>query len=521
MQHGVGLSTATRTVAFTDLANYTARVARTDREGLRKILIEHEGLVGPTVGRYGGRIVKNLGDSFMILFDSATDALKAAFEIQRRVDETGELSLRMAMTTGDMEEMDGDAFGDAVNLAARILSKTPAGETWFGPGTRVCMNAAEIPWESVGRFTLKGIPGMKEVFRAVPPNRAWLPERVRQAVESSSIVRFERGARPPLLSPNQIVLLEGFAPGSPALLEALDGLPRLDPSNLFLVTYNIASADRGAWVGEGRGIVIATPQALNEAIDATLRAVTRTSGSDTIVLDAGIEADMELMIYGLALPAVPLSDVVSSYFFDLSPDGRWVNTSDHALLRAEVSQGGVRIRVMSPGVVIGGRGIATGEEVPLQHGMSIQTPGGLLMFEEANNGYAGLLLSESDRRLSVAEGQTAFLGRAPEQVPGLHFPERKGRDNLRWCSGPKAASARAQSFTLDRALAGRTMASVQLQGSVIHLRPLHPRLPTYVARAGSKTLQVCDRPLEIAMGDRIVAGTAVVLVRKPLQDMGT
>lgn len=59
------------------------------------------------------------------------------------------------------------------------------------------------------------------------------------------------------------------------------------------------------------------------------------------------------------------------------------------------------------------------------------------------------------------------------------------------------------------------MASVQLQDERVLLRPLHPRLPTYVARAERKGLQVCDRPMELSLGDRIVAGTAVVLVRKP------
>ena len=38
------------------------------------------------------------------------------------------LSGRLAMTTGDVEEIEGDAFGEAVNLAARILAQTPAGE---------------------------------------------------------------------------------------------------------------------------------------------------------------------------------------------------------------------------------------------------------------------------------------------------------------------------------------------------------------------------------------------------------
>ena len=49
------------------------------------------------------------------------------------------------MTTGDVEEIDGDAFGEPVNLAARILAQTPAGEIWFAVGTRACMNDAELP----------------------------------------------------------------------------------------------------------------------------------------------------------------------------------------------------------------------------------------------------------------------------------------------------------------------------------------------------------------------------------------
>jgi len=513
-----GLATRTRTVVFTDLANYTARVARSDREGLRRILQEHEDLVGPVVARNGGRIVKNLGDSFMILFESATDALKAAFEVVRRVEDTGELSIRLALTTGDVEEMDGDAFGDAVNLASRILAKTPAGEIWFGPGARVCMNAAEIPWESLGRFSLKGVPGMKELFRAVPPNKAWLPERVRQAVEAGQVVRFARGSRPPMLAPNQVVLLEGFTPGSPALLEALDALPRIDPACLWLVTYNLASEDRNTWEEAGRGVVIATPQALEQAIQDALRAVTRTSGSDTIVLDVGVEADLELMLCGLALPSLAkVADVVASYFFDYVPEGRWVNKSDRSLLRVEVGPGGVLLRVLAPGVTVQGRAVPNGDELPLSHGTVIDTPAGQVVYEEANNGYEGLLLSDSDRRLSVVDGQVAYLGRSPEdhQVPALHFPERKGRDNIRWCSGPKAAGARQQSFTLDRALAGRTMASVRVDGGSVLLSPLHPRLSTFVSRPGAKALQVCDRPMSIQFGDRVVAGTTVVLVRRP------
>lgn len=508
------LGTVTRTVVFTDLANYTAKVSRTDREGLRAILTEHEALVAPIVEKHGGRVVKNLGDSFMCLFRAATDALRAALDIQDVVTGEGEISIRLAMTTGDVEEIEGDAFGEAVNLANRILGKAPAGEVWFGPGTRVCMNAAEIPWESVGRFQLKGIPGDKEIFRAVPKHRCWLPEPVANAVKMGNLVRLRRGARPPLLPPEPVVLLEGFIPGSPALMEAVDSLPVLNPASLWLSAYNIASEDRNAWSDAGRGIIIGTPDALDLAIQDALKVVTRTSGSDTIVIDVGLQADLELVMCGLALPAVPLSDVVSSYFYDLLPDGRWVNRSDRSLLRVEVTQQGAKLQALSPGVQVGGRSLASGESVLLTDGARINTSSGGLEFRAIANGYAGVLLADTEMRLGVVSGQTAELGREPNH-PGLAFPDRRGQDNIRWCPGPRAARARAGGFTLDRALAGRRQAALQVANDQIQLTPLHPRCPTYVLPPGSSTLERADHPIALQVGDMVVAGTTVVGVRSP------
>lgn len=509
------MGTVTRTVAFTDLANYTQKVSRTDREGLRKILTEHEALVQPIVERHGGRIVKNLGDSFMVLFTAATDGLRAALEIQDMlVSGQNGIAIRLAMTTGDVEEIEGDAFGESVNFAARILAQTPSGEVWFGPGTRVCMNAAEIPWESVGRFRLKGIPGEKEIFRAVPKHKAWLPDALVTAVRASNLVRIRRGARPPLLPPDPVVLLEGFTPGSPALMDAVDSLPVLNPASLWLAAYNIASEDRGQWAESGRGLVVGTPEAIDVALEEAQRAVTRTSGSDTIVLDVGVQADIELVMCGLALPAVPLSDVVSSYFYDLLPDGRWVNRSDRSLLRVEVTPAGTRLQALAPGIHVNGRAVPTGESVQLADDDEIRTPAGTMKFEATNHGYAGLLLQDTDMRLGVVNGTTAELGREPNH-PGLAFPDRRGQDNIRWCPGPRSAKARAHGFTLDRALAGRRQAAIQVNGDDIRLSPLHERCATYVQRKGAKALERADFEIGIKVGDRVVAGTTVVSVRYP------
>ena len=102
----------------------------------------------------------------------------------------------------------------SASVGGPILSKAPEHEIWFGMGTG--MNTAEIPWEPVGRFTMKGIPGEQQVFRAVPKHLAW-PDPVANAVKAGTLVEFSRGDRLPMLPPDPVILLEDFVPGSAAL----------------------------------------------------------------------------------------------------------------------------------------------------------------------------------------------------------------------------------------------------------------------------------------------------------------
>ena len=129
--------TRTRTVVFTDMEGYTRMMGRADREGQRNLLAMHQQFVEPVLTGRGGRIVKNIGDSFMALFDSATDAARACLDlIEAHVPAQGSpVNFRASLATGDVEETENDAFGETVNLAARINAITPGGEVRFAPGT--------------------------------------------------------------------------------------------------------------------------------------------------------------------------------------------------------------------------------------------------------------------------------------------------------------------------------------------------------------------------------------------------
>lgn len=513
------MPTRTRTVVFTDMANYTASVERTDREGLRNLIAAHEQTVAPVLQRHGGRVVKTLGDSFMVLFDSATDAVRAGVDLVERVSGTGGFAIRVGMATGDVEEIEKadsfDCFGESVNLASRVMGKTPPTEVWFSHATLLCMNQAEIAWEPVGRYALRGIAGEVEIYRAVPSHVTTLPEPVSQAVRAKRLVRIRRGEPAPPLPPNPIILLEGFAPGSNALKDLVDGLPVVDPASLWLLAYNIAPSDRYAWEKLGRGLVIGQPAALERAIQSIGQPTQGSTGSDTIILDVGSRATLELVMSGLALPSVPLSEVVAGYTYDLLADGRWVNRSENAIARADVSADGAAFVALTPGLTISGRQAQPGKPLLLKDGDELRTPAGVMRYVHINDkGYLGLLVSDTLARLGIAPGQQAEIGREPNH-PGLALPDRRGNENIRWCLGARAARARTGGFTLDRALAGRRQAVITLSAGGAKLVSLHDRCPTYVLDPNGSELDLVVAPRTIEAGDLIVTGTSVIAVREP------
>jgi len=507
------VSTHTRTVVFTDLANYTANVGRLSQAELRQLIADHVGAVTPVVERNHGRVVKNLGDSFMALFGAATDALRASVDLVESVAQDGSFTMRVGMATGDVEEIDGDAFGEAVNLASRINAKTPAGQVWFSAATHLCMNQSELAWEPVGRYSLKGIVGETPVFRAVPANRSWLPEPVTQALRTGRLVRITNGESVPQLPPDPVIVLDGFEPGGMALQDIVDSLPVVDPAALWLVAYNIPPADRDRWTRAGHGLVIGQTASVERAVQETRRPPTQTNSADTIILDVSGTSVLQLVMAGLALPTVPMSEVVAGYSYDLLADGRWVNRSDQAVGRVDTSGDGVRFSAMAPGILVAGQQVLPGETVLLRGGESIHAPSGTITFRRvAGRAYMGLLIAETLSSLGIAPGQMAEVGREPSH-PGMALPDRRGQDNIRWCVGARAARARESGFTLDRALAGRKQAAVQLGPTGASVMSLHDRCPTYIVDGDG--LEQVIGPRGTVPGDLLVMGTSVIAVREP------
>ena len=170
-------------IMFTDMVGYTALTQSNESQAL-EVLERHNRLLRPIFPKFHGRIVKPIGDSFLVEFDSALDAIGCAVEVQSFLHDYNissrdewKITLRIGIHLGDVEKRDGDVFGDAVNIASRIHPLAePEG---------VCVSEqvydqvrSKIPLilEKLEPHELKGIRFTVDVYKAVMP---WEREAVR------------------------------------------------------------------------------------------------------------------------------------------------------------------------------------------------------------------------------------------------------------------------------------------------------------------------------------------------------
>lgn len=168
---------AGRAIVFLDLSGFTSL---TESEG-DAIAADHGGhlleIVQEASARYGGRVVKTLGDGVMLHFREIPNAVSAALEV---VGKTGPGSgdgggggsglppARAGIAAGPVVLRDGDYFGRTVNLAARLVGVAATREVWVSQSVRDAFVASESSPESGFVFQDRGSRLLKGLSEKVP-----------------------------------------------------------------------------------------------------------------------------------------------------------------------------------------------------------------------------------------------------------------------------------------------------------------------------------------------------------------
>lgn len=116
-------------VGFADLSGFTALTQSLTPAELSALLTEFGATVSDVVHADGGRVVKFLGDAVMWVSGQPERLAKAALDLVEhpRARETG-LQVRAGLAYGEILALNGDYFGNAVNLAARLVAAASPGQ---------------------------------------------------------------------------------------------------------------------------------------------------------------------------------------------------------------------------------------------------------------------------------------------------------------------------------------------------------------------------------------------------------
>jgi class 3 adenylate cyclase/tetratricopeptide (TPR) repeat protein len=199
------MATETVSVLMTDLVGSTAMADRLGPAAAEDLRLQHFGLLRGALDRTGGREVKSLGDGLMVVFDSASQSLACAVDMQQAIEARNrrahdQLGVRIGVSIGDTTVEDGDYFGEPVVEAARLCAVAEGGQIVVADLVRR-LGGARDPhrFESLGGLELKGMSEPVQAFELqwepVLVTGIALPERLRELPATGYVGRLAERER--------------------------------------------------------------------------------------------------------------------------------------------------------------------------------------------------------------------------------------------------------------------------------------------------------------------------------------
>lgn len=159
-------------IMASDIVGYSRRM-QADEAATLAALGSLRDLTAAQIERHQGRIANTAGDSIMAEFPSAVDAVSCAIILQEVLAQhsgaSAELQTRIGVSMGDVVYRNGDVFGTAVNIAARLETLAqPGGIAISGAVRDDIAGKLPVAFADLGLRELKNIAEPIRVFSLVP-----------------------------------------------------------------------------------------------------------------------------------------------------------------------------------------------------------------------------------------------------------------------------------------------------------------------------------------------------------------
>jgi len=159
-----------------DVVGYSRLMEQDEAGTLAALKERRKEVLEPLVGRHRGRVFKTAGDSVLIEFGSAVNAVQCAIDLQEGMAAAnGDLPpdrrivLRIGVNLGDVMVEGGDLYGDGVNIAARLEGiAEPGGILISGSAYDQVKGKVDAGFDDLGSQSLKNISEAVRIYQSRP-----------------------------------------------------------------------------------------------------------------------------------------------------------------------------------------------------------------------------------------------------------------------------------------------------------------------------------------------------------------
>lgn len=161
------------TVVFADLTGSTAVFEVLGNEKATAAVTKLTQWIGEVCRAHGGRVVKTLGDGVLVLFQDGNSATQACVAIQRSHSERIlkwppqlRMKIQIGMACGEVVEVEGDTYGDAVNLASRLSDLSGPEQIWVNePVIKQFPHFTDFRYRSLGPIAIRGKAEPQTIYK--------------------------------------------------------------------------------------------------------------------------------------------------------------------------------------------------------------------------------------------------------------------------------------------------------------------------------------------------------------------
>lgn len=161
------------TVVFTDLHGSTAVFESLGNARAADLITQITTWIAQQCTANGGRVIKTLGDGVLAMFSDEQSAVNAVVDLQRghikrsmRATVDLQLPLRIGVSSGEVEMVAGDCYGDAVNVASRLCDLCGPNQIWASAAAlRSVDEGAGVAFRALGPIGIRGRAEPCSVFQ--------------------------------------------------------------------------------------------------------------------------------------------------------------------------------------------------------------------------------------------------------------------------------------------------------------------------------------------------------------------